>query len=65
MQELKIVNYQMKKKINKDLMESNDRLENFIEIYNDIINKDQDNKINTLNNAIKYKNLTSAEKNEL
>ena len=54
-----------KDKLNKDLMESNDRLENFIEIYNDIINKDQDNKINTLNDAIKNKNLTSAEKNEL
>ena len=53
-------------------MESNDRLENFIKIYNDIINEDQDNKINTLNDeifkikyAIKNKNLTSAEKNEL
>ena len=61
-----------KDKLNKDLMESNDRLENFIEIYNDIINEDQDNKINTLNDeifkikyAIKNKNLTSAEKNEL
>ena len=54
-----------KDKLNKDLMESNDRLENFIEIYNDIINKDQDNKINTLNDAIKNKNLTSAGKNEL
>ena len=61
-----------KDKLNKDLMESNHRLKNFIEIYNDIINKDQDNKINTLNNeiskikyAIKNKNLTSAEKNEL
>ena len=51
-----------KDKLNKDLMESNERLENFIEIYNDIINKDQDNKINTLNDAIKNKNLTSAEK---
>ena len=50
-----------KDKLNKDLMESNDRLKNFIEIYNDIINKDQDNKINTLNDAIKFKNLTSAE----
>ena len=53
-------------------MESNDRLGNFIEIYNDIINEDQDNKINTLNYeifiikyAIKNKNLTSTEKNEL
>ena len=61
-----------KYKLNKDLMESNDRFENFIEIYNDIINEDQDNKINTLNDeilkikyAIKNKNLTSAEKNEL
>ena len=54
-----------KDKLNKDLMESNDRLENFIEIYNDIINKDKDNKINTLNDATKNKNLTSAEKNEL
>ena len=61
-----------KDKLNKDLMESNDRLKNFIEIYNDIINKDQDNKINTLNDeifkikyTIKNKNLTSAEKNEL
>ena len=54
-----------KDKLNKDLTESNDRLENFIEIYNDIINKDQDSKINTLNDAIKNKNLTSAEKNEL
>ena len=54
-----------KDKLNKDLMESNDRLENFTEIYNDISNKDQDNKINTLNDAIKIKNLTSAEKNEL
>ena len=51
-----------KDKLNKYLMESNDRLENFIEIYNDIINKDQDNKINILNDAIKNKNLTSAEK---
>ena len=61
-----------KDKLNKYLKESNDRLENFIEIYNDIINKDQDNKINTLNDeiskmkyAIKNKNLTSVEKNEL
>ena len=61
-----------KDKLNKDVIESNDRLENFIEIYNDIINKDQDNKINTLNDeiskvkyAIKSKNMTSAEKNEL
>ena len=61
-----------KDKLNKDLMESNDRLEHFIEIYNDIINEDQDNKINTLNDeifkrkyAIKNNNLTSAEKNEL
>ena len=30
-----------KDKLNKDLMESNDRLEDFIEIYNDIINEDQ------------------------
>ena len=51
-----------KDKLNKDLMESNDRLENFIEICND-------NKINTLNDeifkikyAIRNKNLTSAEK---
>ena len=51
-----------KDKLNKDLMESNDRLENFIEIYNDIINGDQVNKIKY---AIKSKNLTSAEKNEL
>ena len=51
-----------KDKLNKDLTESNDRLENFIEIYNDITNKDQNNKINTLNDAIKNKNLTSAEK---
>ena len=58
-----------KDKLKKNLMESNDRLENFIKIYNDIINKDQDNKINTLNDeifkikyAIKNKNLTSAEK---
>ena len=51
-----------KDKLNKDLTESNDRLENFIEIYNDIINEDQDNKINTLNDAIKNKNLTTAEK---
>ena len=48
-----------KDKLNKDLMESNDRLENFIEINNDIINEDQDNKIKY---AIKNKNLTSAEK---
>ena len=41
-----------KDKLNKDLIESNDRLENFIEIYNDIINKDQDNKVNTLNDEI-------------
>ena len=61
-----------KDKLNKDLMESNDILVNFNENYNDIINKDQDNKINTLNDeiskikyAIKNKNLTSAEKNEL
>ena len=61
-----------KDQLNKDLMESNDRLGNFIEIYNDIINEDEDNKINTLNDeffiikyAIKNKNLTSAEKNEL
>ena len=51
-----------KDKLNKDLMEPNDRLENFIEIYNNIINEDQDNKIKY---AIKNKNLTSAEKNEL
>ena len=31
-----------KDKLNKDPMESNDRLEDFIEIYNDIINEDQD-----------------------
>ena len=41
-----------KDKLNQDLIESNDRLENFIEIYNDIINKDQDNKVNTLNDEI-------------
>ena len=54
-----------KDNLNKDLIESNDRLDNFIEIYNDITNKNQDNKINTLNDAIKNKNLTSDEKNEL
>ena len=61
-----------KDKLNKNLIESNHILENFIEIYNDIINKDQNNKINTLNDeiskikyAIKNKNLTSNEKNEL
>ena len=41
-----------KDKLNKDFMESNDRLANFIEIYNDIINEDQDNKINTLNDEV-------------
>ena len=53
-----------KDKLNKDFMESNDRLANFIEIYNEIINEDQDNKINTLNDevskikyAIKTKNM--------
>ena len=58
-----------KDKLNKGLMESNDRLENFIKIYNYIINEDQDNEINTLNDeifkikyAIKNKNLTSSEK---
>ena len=44
-----------KDKLNKDLMGSHDRLENFISIYNDIINEDQDNKINTLNDEIKNK----------
>ena len=45
--------------LNKDLMESNDRLENFIDKDKYI------HKINTLNDATKNKNLTSAEKNEL
>ena len=46
-------------------LSNKEKEKNFIEIYNDIINKDQDNKINTLNDAIKNKNLTNAEKNEL
>ena len=42
-----------KDKLNKELIESNDKLENFIEIYNDIVKEDEDK---TYRKSNKFKN---------
>ena len=42
-----------KDKLNKELIESNDKLEDFIEIYNDIVKVDEDKTYRKLN---KFKN---------